>query len=95
MIPLPLSQGMLLSLLQKWACDICNEIPRELAWMREVLTAINPTDPVIVVHVRPIFEQAYQILNHQCNNSQTKTVVELSNVRLIMHVLNSTLMTSK
>ncbi|KAL0301030.1 UNVERIFIED_CONTAM: Enhancer of decapping protein 4 [Sesamum radiatum] len=72
MNPLPLSQGVLLSLLQQLACDISKETPRKLAWMREVLSAINPTDPMIVVHVRPIFEQVYQILNHHRNLPSTR-----------------------
>ncbi|XP_073128562.1 enhancer of mRNA-decapping protein 4-like [Henckelia pumila] len=94
MNPLPLSQGVLLSLLQQLACDISKETPRKLTWMREVLTAINPADPVINVHVRPIFEQVYQIMNHH-HNMPTTTGSELSNVRLIMHVINSMLMGSK
>ncbi|KAK4420673.1 Enhancer of decapping protein 4 [Sesamum alatum] len=94
MSPLPLSQGVLLSLLQQLACDISKETTRKLAWMREVLSAINPTDPMIVVHVRPIFEQVYQILNHHRNLPSTSGA-ELSNIRLIMHVINSMLMTSK
>ncbi|KAK6133060.1 hypothetical protein DH2020_033215 [Rehmannia glutinosa] len=92
--PLPLGQGVLLSLLQQLACDISKETPRKLTWMREVLSAINPTDSMIVVHVRPIFEQVYQILNHH-RNLPTSSGPELSNIRLLMHVLNSMLMTSK
>ncbi|XP_042001748.1 enhancer of mRNA-decapping protein 4-like [Salvia splendens] len=92
--PLPLSQGVLLSLLQQLACDISKDTPRKLTWMREVMTAINPTDPMIAVHVRPIFEQVYQILNHQ-RNLPTMGGAELSNIRLIMHVINSMLMSSK
>lgn len=94
MNPLPLSQGVLLSLLQQLACDIGKDTPRKLTWMREVLSAINPTDSVIVVHVRPIFEQVYQILNHH-RNLPTTNGAELSNIRLIMHVINSMLMTTK
>ncbi|KAG8365187.1 hypothetical protein BUALT_Bualt18G0078300 [Buddleja alternifolia] len=85
MNPLPLSQGVLLSLLQQLACDISKETPRKLTWMREILSAINPTDSMIVVHVRPIFEQVYQILNHH-RNLPTTTGPELSNIRLIMHI---------
>ncbi|KAL0362974.1 UNVERIFIED_CONTAM: Enhancer of decapping protein 4 [Sesamum calycinum] len=92
--PLPLSQGVLLSLLQQLACDISKETSRKLTWMREVLSAINPTDPMIVVHVRPIFEQVYQILNHH-RSLPTTSGAELSNIRLIMHVINSMLMSSK
>ncbi|KAL3851089.1 hypothetical protein ACJIZ3_012971 [Penstemon smallii] len=94
MNPLPLSQGVLLSLLQQLACDIVNETPRKLTWMREVLSAINPTDPMIVIHLRPIFEQVYQILNHH-RNLPTTSGAEISNIRLIMHVIHSMLMSSK
>ncbi|CAA0833605.1 Enhancer of mRNA-decapping protein 4 [Striga hermonthica] len=88
MNPVPLSQGVLLSLLQQLACDIIKDTSRKLTWMREVLSAINPSDAMIVVHVRPIFEQVYQILNHH-RNLPTCSGAELSNIRLIMHVINS------
>ncbi|XP_057545386.1 enhancer of mRNA-decapping protein 4-like isoform X2 [Amaranthus tricolor] len=93
-IPLPLSQGVLLSLLQQLACDISKDTARKLAWMTDVATCINPHDPMIVVHVRPILEQVYQILNHQrslLNNS----FVELSSIRVVMHIVNSMLLTLK
>ncbi|CAI9760354.1 unnamed protein product [Fraxinus pennsylvanica] len=92
--PLPLSQGVLISLLQQLAYDISKETHKKLPWMREVLLAINPTDPMIVVHARPIIEQVYQILNHH-RNLPTTTGPELSIIRLIMHVVNSILMTPK
>ncbi|KAL3643262.1 hypothetical protein CASFOL_014077 [Castilleja foliolosa] len=94
MNPLPLGQGVLPSLLQQLACDIGTDTPRKLTWMREVVSAINPTDPMIVVYVRPIFEQVYQILNHH-RSLPTTTGAELSNIRLIMHVINSMIMSSK
>lgn len=94
MNPLPLSQGVLLSLLQQLACDISNETSKKLSWMRDVLTAINPTDPMIAMHVRPIFEQVYQIVNHH-RGLPTTAAPELSNIRLIMHVINSMMMTCK
>ncbi|KAH7838852.1 hypothetical protein Vadar_031933 [Vaccinium darrowii] len=55
MVPLPLSQEVLLSLLQQLACDISKNTTRKLVWMTEVAVALNPTDPMIAVHVRPIF----------------------------------------
>ncbi|KAM3343231.1 enhancer of mRNA-decapping protein 4 isoform X1 [Capsicum galapagoense] len=94
MNPLPLSQGVLLSLLQQVACDITKETTRKLSWMRDVLSAINPTDPMIAVHVRPIFEQVYQILNHH-RSLPTTTPAEISSIRLLMYVINSMLMTCK
>ena len=93
-VPLPLSQGVLLSLLQQLACDISNDSPRKLAWMTDVANAIIPADPMIAVHVRPIFDQVYNILNHQ-RSLPTITGAELSSIRLLMHVINSMLMTCK
>ncbi|KAJ1393029.1 enhancer of mRNA-decapping protein 4-like [Sesbania bispinosa] len=94
MVPLPLSQGVVLSLLQQLACDINNDPPRKLAWMTDVATAINPSDPMIAMHVRPIFEQVYQILNHQ-RSLPTMSGAELSSIRLLLHVINSMLTTCK
>ncbi|KAJ7963498.1 enhancer of mRNA-decapping protein 4-like [Quillaja saponaria] len=94
MVPLPLSQGVLLSLLQQLACDINKDRPRKLTWMTDVAAAINPADPMISMHVRPIFDQVYQILNHQ-RTMPTITGAELSTIRLLMHVINSMIMTCK
>ncbi|KAF3605131.1 hypothetical protein DY000_02050756 [Brassica cretica] len=91
MNPLPLSQGVLLSLLQQLACDISKDTSRKLGWMTDVVTAINPSDQMIVVHARRIFEQVYQILHHQLNAPGS----DVSAIRLIMHVLNSMLMGCK
>ncbi|CAN7107147.1 unnamed protein product [Brassica rapa subsp. narinosa] len=91
MNPLPLSQGVLLSLLQQLACDISKDSSRKLAWMTDVVAAINPSDPMVAVHGRPIFEQVYQILHHHRNAPGS----DVSATRLIMHVINSMLMACK
>ncbi|KFK38666.1 hypothetical protein AALP_AA3G144200 [Arabis alpina] len=92
MKPLPLSQGVLLSLLQQLACDIGKETSRKLAWMTDVLRAINPTDPMIAVHARPIFEQVYQILLHRSNAPGSSDVAA---IKFVMHVINSMIMSCK
>lgn len=94
MVPLPLSQGVLLSLLQQLSCDINKEPSRKLGWMMDVAAAINPTDPMIAMHIRPIFEQVYQILHHQ-RSLPTITGPDQNSIRLLMHVINSMLMTCK
>ncbi|XP_019096367.1 PREDICTED: enhancer of mRNA-decapping protein 4-like [Camelina sativa] len=91
MNPLPLSQGVLLSLLQQLSCDISKDTSRKLGWMTDVVAAINPSDQMIAVHARPIFEQVYQILHHQRNAPGS----DITAVRLIMHVINSMLMSCK
>ncbi|XP_048236001.1 enhancer of mRNA-decapping protein 4 isoform X2 [Ricinus communis] len=94
MVPLPLSQGVLLALMQQLACDINKETPRKLAWMTEVAVAINPADPMIAMHVRPILDQVYQILRHQ-RNLATISASEAASIRLLMHVINSVIMSCK
>lgn len=94
MVPLPLSQGVLLSLLQQLSCDINTETPKKLAWMTDVAAAINPVDPRIAAHVRPILDQVYRTLGHHRNLSTTSPV-EASTVRLLMHVVNSVLLSCK
>lgn len=89
---LPLSQGVLLSLLQQLACDISKDTSRKLVWMKDVAMVINPGDVMIAQHVKPIFEQVYQILSHQMNLPTTPPN-ELSSMRLVMHIINSLLVT--
>lgn len=93
MVPLPLNQGVLLALLQQLTCDISNDTSRKLVWMTDVAAAINPADPIIALYVRSIFEQVYNILAHQ--RTVASTAIEASSIRLIMHVLNSVLMSCK
>lgn len=93
-VPLPLSQGVLLALLQQLSCDMGNDTSKKLGWMTEVAAAINPTDPMIAMHVRPIFDQVYQALGHQRNLPSTSNS-EASMIRLLMHVINSVLMSCK
>lgn len=91
---LPLSQGVLLALLQQLSCDTGTETLRKIGWMTDVAVAINPTDPMITSHVRPIFEQVYNRLLQQ-RTLQTTTSAEVSSIRLIIHVINSVLMSCK
>lgn len=94
MMPLPLSQGVLLSLLQQLSCDINKDAPRKLAWMTDVASVINPADPRIAAHVRRILDQVYQTLNHH-RNLPTTSSSEASTIRLLMHVINSVLLSCK
>ncbi|XP_010534815.2 PREDICTED: enhancer of mRNA-decapping protein 4-like isoform X1 [Tarenaya hassleriana] len=94
MVTIPLSQGVLLSLMQQLACDINNDTSRKLSWMTDVAAVINPGDQTIAVHARPILEQVYQILHHH-RSTPGLTGADLSSIRLVMHVINSMLMSCK
>ncbi|MFS7922175.1 hypothetical protein Hanom_Chr03g00245851 [Helianthus anomalus] len=60
--------------------------------MMDVVVAIKPSDGMIAMHVRPIFDQVYSILNHQ-TSVPTTSVSELSSIRVVMKLINSTLRT--
>ncbi|XP_039791262.1 enhancer of mRNA-decapping protein 4-like isoform X2 [Panicum virgatum] len=94
MVPVPLNQGVLLALLQQLAVDINNETSRKVQWMTDVAMAINPADPMIAVHVRPIFEQVYSQLVHQ-RALPTTSASDGTSIRVIMHVINSVLLSYK
>ncbi|KAJ9568052.1 hypothetical protein OSB04_004018 [Centaurea solstitialis] len=90
--PVALSQGVLLSLLQQLACDIGNDTSRKLAWMMDLVVAIKPSDGMIAMHVGPIFDQVYSILNHQMS-IPNMSVSQVSSIRVVMKLINSTLRT--
>ncbi|KAM0917647.1 hypothetical protein ACQ4PT_009129 [Festuca glaucescens] len=92
--PVPLNQGVLLALLQQLACDIGNDTSVKLQWMRAIAMAIQPTDQTIAVHVRPIFEQVYGVLAHQ-QSLPGISPLEANDIRLMMHVINSVLLSYK
>ncbi|KAK4759696.1 hypothetical protein SAY87_022827 [Trapa incisa] len=94
LVPMPLSQGVLLALLQQLACDISNDTSKKLSWMTDVAMAVNPADPMIAVHIRPILDQVYQVLGHH-RNLPTISSSEANSIRLLMHVINSVLMSCK
>jgi enhancer of mRNA-decapping protein 4 len=87
MVPIPLSQGVLLALLQQLACDIANDTARKATWMTDVAVTINPSDPTIAVHVRPIFDQVYKIVS----NHRATSASDAANIKLVIHVINSVL----
>lgn len=93
-VPIPLNQGVLLALFQQLACDIANDTSWKLQRMTNVAVAIQPTDLMIAMHVRPIFEQVYGALAHQQSMPTTNTS-DTTNIRLILHVIASVLMGHK
>jgi enhancer of mRNA-decapping protein 4 len=92
-VPLPLSQGVLLYLLWQLACDIRNNPSQKLARMTVVTNPIITTNPAIAMHMQPILFQVYNILNH--HTLPTQAGVKLSNIHFLINVINSMIMTSK
>ncbi|GLJ08252.1 hypothetical protein SUGI_0084840 [Cryptomeria japonica] len=91
-IPLPLSQGVLLALVQQLGCDLSKDMARKLIWIREAALALNPNDHLLAPHMRPILEQLYQNLHRQMI---VTSPAETSSLRLLLHVVNSILTACK
>ena len=92
-VPLPLSQGVLLSLVQQLGCDLGKDTARKLSWIREAVLALNPGDPLLAPHMRPFLEQLYQNLHRQVQ--LTTIPAEQANLRLVIHVVHSLLTSCK
>ncbi|MFS7922168.1 hypothetical protein Hanom_Chr03g00245761 [Helianthus anomalus] len=58
----------------------------------DVVVAIKPSDGMITMHVRPIFDQVFSILNHH-TSVLTTLVSQLSSIGVVMNLINSTLRT--
>jgi len=90
--PLPLSQGVLLSLVQQLGCDLGKDTTRKLSWIREAALALNPDDPLLAPHMRPFLQQLYQNLHKQVAQAVPG---EQANLRLVIHVVHSLLTSCK
>lgn len=91
-VPLPLSQGVLLSLVQQLGCDLGKDTPRKLSWIREAALALNPDDPLLAPHMRPFLQQLYENLRRQVKHAVPG---EQANLRLVIHVVHSLLTSCK
>ncbi|GBG60627.1 hypothetical protein CBR_g8647 [Chara braunii] len=92
--PLPLSQGVLLALVQQLGCDLKNDTARKLVWIQQAALALNPQDPLLARHMRGILEQLYQHLHQQVpllNNNADMA----GKLRLVIHLVNSLLVSCK
>lgn len=92
--PPPLSQGVLLSLVQQLGCDLGNDTSRKLTWIREAALALNPHDPGLAPHMRLFLEKLYQNLHRLMTNPDLKPELA-SATRLVIHVVNSLLTACK
>jgi len=88
-VPLPVSQGVLLSLVRHLSFDLLKDTGHKLLWIKEAALALNPEDPRLVPHMRGYLEQTFQ----NCHKlvGVTKLQPEQSMLRLVIHLINSLL----
>ena len=63
--PCPLSQMVLLSLVQQLSADLTTHLAPKLAWIREAALALNPRDPALARHLRPHQREGVRFL-YEC-----------------------------
>lgn len=89
--PCPLSQGVLLSLVQQLSTDLStSDAPKKLDWIRDSCLAIDPADPVLRQHMRPVLSTVHQSLMTAANSPRSAPEVR-AGTRLCIHVVNSML----
>lgn len=84
--PCPLSQLVLLSLVQQLSADLTTHLAAKLAWIREATMLINPQDPQMARHVKPVLESVHSALQAAAARVSGK---DASSCRLTMHVVHS------
>eukprot|EP00250_Pteridium_aquilinum_P012129 c20526_g1_i1 orf=243-4736(+) len=88
--PLPLSQGVLLALVQQLGCDLGNDTGKKLIWIKDAALALNPHDPGLPPHVmRHFLEKLYSNLHALLATSLSADLTLTT--RLVIHVVNSLL----
>jgi len=90
--PCPLSPFVLLSLAQQLSSDLTTkDAERKLDWIRDTCLAIDPQDPALKLHVRPVLTSVYESLRKLGSSSQNITPAVKAAARLVVHVVNSLL----
>lgn len=90
--PCPLSPFVLLSLAQQLSSDLTtNDAERKLDWIRDTCLAIDPQDPALKLHVRPVLTAVYESLRKLGSSSQNISPSVKAAARLVVHVVNSLL----
>jgi len=85
--PAVVSQNVLLSLLQQLGCDLDRAPVQVLPWIREAALALNPQEPQLQEHMRPVLEELFKALQRRAAGGAPGP--EAATLRLVIHVVNS------
>lgn len=84
--PLPLSQSVLLSLLQQVGFDLKSDADLKVYWIMEIAPNINPREPPVAGHLKPILQHIMtQLVKLNVQGELAKQV------KLTIHLVNSLL----
>ena len=80
--------------MQQLSCDLDEEPTLKLGWIRDACLAVDPSDPQLSAHMRPILESVFNGLHESATAPETPAPVK-SDLRLCIHVVNSLLTACK
>nr|CAG4711499.1 unnamed protein product [Naegleria fowleri] len=92
----PLSQPVLLSLVQQLGFDITEQTFVKLAWLEKIVVHINPLDSSIIEHAHTIIEKIHATVSDKYEYIEERgKAMDLKTLKLVLHVLNSLIKDSR
>lgn len=88
---LPISQYVLLSLIQQLGFDITKDTSLKLQWLREAALVLDLNDPVISTHAPTILTKLLHNLEQNHSQFSDPSNPCATSFKLLMHVVNSLL----
>ncbi|KAL0055405.1 hypothetical protein WJX82_000055 [Trebouxia sp. C0006] len=85
--PPALSQQILLSLIQQLGYDLFKDTLTKLKWIQSTSMALDPKDPLLAPHVKPILDQLHSKLQHVSAESPNREAA--SQALMCLHLINS------
>jgi len=86
--PLPLGQGVVLSLAQQLGCDLHRDTATKVAWIREAALSLDASDPALRPHIHHVLSGLEEIVERVIDGSEGALKTEL---RLCSRVLRTVL----
>jgi enhancer of mRNA-decapping protein 4 len=93
-VPVPLSQTVLLSLMQQLSSDLDTDASLKLQWIQAACLAMDPSDASLAQALPVIFGAVFDSLTETARDANTPPAVK-GDLRLVLHVVNSLLSSFK
>jgi WD40 repeat protein len=87
--PLPLSQVVLISLVQQLSCDLNKATSMKLNWLKDILLVLDPMDQTISEHVTTILTTLSTALDELASTCGDVANPCFNAYRLLVHIVNS------
>ena len=93
-VPVPLSQTVLLSLMQQLSSDLDTDASLKMQWIQAACLAMDPSDASLAQALPVILGAVFDSLTETARDANTPPAVK-GDLRLVLHVVNSLLSSFK